>query len=265
MSDSTNNDVSPILFSIDEFGVGTLLLNRPDKLNSFTVPMIDLWYETLVRASEDPAVRVIVVTGAGRAFCAGGAVEDMLKFPEQNAMERKDYLWKHVHRIALHMERMDKPVIAAMNGLARGAGLDMAMMCDLRTAAASATMAEAYINMGLIAGDGGGWFLPRVVGTARALELLWRGNVITAQEAERIGLVNHVFPDASLLSETLVIAREIARQPQHAIRFFKRSVYQGLSMPLMTHLDMVSSHMSVLEDLDEQRAKVAGFANRKKN
>jgi len=254
-----------ILFSTDKQGVGTLTLNRPAKLNAFTVPMIDLWYETLVKAAEDPAVKVVVVTGAGRAFCAGGAVEDMLKFPGQDAMERKDYLWKHVHRIALHMERMDKPVIAAMNGLARGAGLDMALMCDMRVAAASATMAEAYINMGLIAGDGGGWFLPRLVGTARALELLWRGNVVTAAEAERIGMVNHVFPDETFMDQAMAIAREIAAQPHQAIRFFKRSVYQGRDIPLVAHLDMVSSHMSVLEDMAEQRAKVEAFANRRKS
>ena len=261
---TTNQDDSPILFTTDEYGVGTLLLNRPEKLNAFTVPMIDLWYQTLVKASEDPAVKVIVVTGAGRAFCAGGAVEDMLKFPTQDAMERKDYLWKHVHHIALHMERMDKPVIACINGVARGAGFDMALMCDMRTMAASATVAEAYINMGLIAGDGGGYFLPRLVGTARALEMLWRGNVVNATDAERYGLVNHVFADDVVLAETMKIAREIAAQSQPAIRFFKRTVYQSRDMSLVAHLDMVSSHMSVLEDLQEQRAKVQAFANRKR-
>ena len=258
------SEAPPILFSTDEFGVGTLLLNRPDKLNAFTVPMIDLWYQTLVKASDDPAVKVIVVTGAGRAFCAGGALEDILKFPDQTPMQRKDYLWKHVHHIALHMERMDKPVIAAINGVARGAGLDMALMCDMRTIAVTATVAEAYINMGLIAGDGGGHYLPRIVGTARALEMMWRGNVIAAPEAERIGLVNHVFPDDQLLAETVKIAREIAAQPQETIRFFKRSVYQGRDMALITHLDMVSSHMAILEDTDDHRAKVAAFLNRKK-
>lgn len=252
----------PIRFDVDESGVGVLLLNRPEKLNAFTVPMIDLWYATLVKASEDDAVKVIVLTGAGRAFCAGGDLADIRKYPEQDSLERKDFFTKHVHNIGLHMERMDKPVIAAINGAARGAGLDMALMCDLRTAASSATMAEAYINLGLIAGDGGSYYLPRLIGTARALELFWRGRVVSAQEAERIGMVNFVFPDGDLMKETMKIAREIARQPQTAIRFFKRAVYQGQSQTLASHLDMVGSHMSILQDLEEHREKVRALSNR---
>jgi len=253
-----------MLLATDADGVATLTMNRPDKLNAFDVPMIDLWTRLLGEACEDPAVKVIVLTGAGRAFCAGGDVDSFLDFRRWNSMERKNYLWKHVHRIVLTLERAEKPVIAAINGLARGAGLDMALMCDLRYMASSATLAESYINMGLIAGDAGTYFLPRIVGAARALELFWTGRSIDAAEAERTGIANRVVPDDQLIPTVMQTARAIAAQPQEAIRCFKRAVYQSYSMPLAAHLDMVSSHMAVVIDTPDHRAKVDEFLARRK-
>lgn len=252
-----------MLLSTDAHGVATLTMNRPDKLNAFDVPMIDLWHRLLVQACEDAAVKVIVLTGAGRAFCAGGDVETFLDFRRWDSMERKNYLAKHVHHIVLTLDRAEKPVIAAINGLARGAGLDMALMCDLRIMARSATLAESYINMGLIAGDAGTYFLPRIVGAARALELFWTGRSIDAAEAERTGIANRVVDDAELMTAVMETARSIAAQPQEAIRCFKRAVYQSFQMPLAAHLDMVSSHMSVVIDTPEHRAKVDEFLARR--
>jgi enoyl-CoA hydratase/carnithine racemase len=253
-----------MLLATDAHGVATLTMNRPDKLNAFDLPMIDLWHRLLTEACEDPAVKVIVLTGAGRAFCAGGDVGSFLDFRRWDSLERKDYLWKHVHRIVFALERAEKPVIAAINGLARGAGLDMALMCDLRIMAKTATLAESYINMGLVAGDAGTYFLPRIVGTARALELFWTGRSVGAEEAERIGLVNRVVADDGLQEAVTETARAIAAQPQSAIRMFKRAVYQSMWMPLAAHLDMVSSHMSVIIDTPEHKAKVDEFLNRGK-
>jgi enoyl-CoA hydratase/carnithine racemase len=252
-----------MLLATDSDGVATLTMNRPDKLNSFDVPMIDLWTELLTQAGDDPAVKVIVLTGAGRAFCAGGDVDSFMDFRRWDSMERKNYLWKHVHKIVLALERMEKPVIAAINGLARGAGMDMALMCDLRIMSESATLAESYINMGLIAGDAGTYFLPRIVGAARALELFWTGRTVTAQEAERMGIANRVVPDDQFRAAVAETAKSIAAQPQEAIRCFKRAVYQSFFMPLAAHLDMVSSHMSVVIDTPEHRAKVDAFLQRR--
>lgn len=240
-------------------GVALLTLNRPEKLNAFTHAMIGQWRTLLDQAAADPQVRAIVLTGNGKAFCAGGDASEMAMRGKLGSLERKNYLWEHVHGIALAMERLDKPVLAAVNGTARGAGCDMALMCDIRIAAQSAVFAESYINMGLVAGDGGSYYLPRLIGTARALEIFWTGRDVTAAEADRIGMVNRVVPDDQVLSETLALARTIAAQPQQAIRFFKRSIYQGMQMPLAAHLDMVSSHMSVLRDTDEHREKLDGF------
>jgi enoyl-CoA hydratase/carnithine racemase len=166
-----------ITFAVDDAGIGTLTLNRPDKLNAFDQEMLQRWNEILLESADNPAVKVLVLTGAGRAFCAGGDAGNMQKRADspENALDRKDYLFRYVHMIALTMERFDKPVIAAINGVARGAGLDMALMCDMRIAAETANVAESYINLGLAAGDGGAWYLPRLIGIDHALEMLWTG------------------------------------------------------------------------------------------
>jgi len=252
----------PVRLTVDADGIATLTLNRPDQLNAFDLPMIEAWRAALESAETDDRVKVIVVTGAGRAFCAGGDFDEMAKFSEMDSLERKNFLYRNVHRIPLALERMEKPVIAAINGAARGAGLDMALMCDIRLMAQSATLAETYINIGLMAGDAGSWFLPRLIGTARALELFWTGRVVGAEEAERIGMINRAVPDAELLNATYDLARTIASKPQQAVRFFRRAVYQSQTMALATHLDMVSSHMSVLEDTPEHRAGIAAFRER---
>lgn len=255
---------SSMLYHVEDGGIAVITLNRADKLNAFTLEMVRLWQDLLIRAWQDPAVKVIVVTGAGRAFCAGGDAEEMLAYQGRESLAFKDFLWRNVHGIVFALERIEKPVIAALNGTARGAGLDMALMCDLRVAAESAVFAESYIHMGLIAGDGGTYFLPRLIGLARALELFWTGRDVSAQEAERIGLVNRVVPDARLMEETLALARQIAKQPQEAIRCFKRAVYQGATMTLPAHLDMVSSHMAVLQDTAEHKDRVAAFLSRRR-
>lgn len=243
-----------VLLSSDEHGVATLTLNRPHRRNAFNLEMIDCWHSSLTKALNDPAVRVIVLTGAGQSFCAGGDLEEVFKFRQQNSLERKNFLWEHVHKIAFALERADKPIIAAVNGAASGAGCDMALMCDMRIAAKSAVFSESYIRLGLIAGDAGTYFLPRLIGSARALELFWTGRDVLADEAERIGLVNRTVDDGDLMTVTTEIARKIASQSPQAVKFFKRAVYQGQMSSLAMHLDMVSSHMAVLEDTPEHHA-----------
>jgi enoyl-CoA hydratase/carnithine racemase len=257
-------DYQCIAFATDANGVTTLTLNRPDRLNSFNKQMIEEWNHALGRIGVEDTTRVVVLTGAGRAFCAGGDVDEMAELLSHGNVPRKDYLWRNIHRIPLSMEKLDKPVIAAINGTARGAGLDMTLMCDIRIAAQSATFAESYINMGLIAGDGGMYYLPRLVGVARAFEMLWTGKAIDSAEAERIGLVSRVVADDQVLATAQALAAEIAAQPQDAIRLTKRTLYQGLTSTLPAHLDMVSSHMAVLYDTPEFNARLQGFRERRK-
>jgi len=254
-----------ILFEVDaRTGVATLTLNRPERYNAFDLGMITAWRRALARVETDPAIRGVVVTGAGKAFCAGGDMDELESFMSMNSLERKDFLWKNVHQIALALERIDCPVIAAINGTARGAGLDMALMCDMRVMDASAVIAESYINMGLMPGDGGAWFLPRIVGTSRALDLLWGGEPIDAETALRIGLADRVAGTGEALTVARALAERFARQPAQAIRFIKRAVYDSVrgNGSLRGHLDAVSSHMAVLEDLPDFKQRVESFKRR---
>jgi 2-(1,2-epoxy-1,2-dihydrophenyl)acetyl-CoA isomerase len=250
-----------LLYTVDG-SIATLTLNRPDKLNAFTQAMIDRWVWALGEAQRDPAVNVVVVTGTGRAFCAGGDVGRMGE-GQPTPLEHKARLWENIHRVPKTLEAVDKPVIAMVNGLAVGAGMGMALMCDLRVASDAARFSTGYVNVGLVPGDGDAFFLPRLVGSARALELLWTGDFVEAAEAERLGIVNRVVPAARLAEETRALARRIAAGPQVAIRLTKRLVYQSLRLDLRTHLDLVSSHMAVVRDTEDHQEGVRAFKEKR--
>ena len=237
-----NND---ILFKKEE-RVGTILLNRPERKNAFTLGMIHQWVHTLEEWRVDPDVKVIVVTGAGNAFCSGVDLATVPVKEERGPVDYKNVLWELIHRIPLILEDIDKPVIAALPGVAVGAGLDMALMCDLRFAADNARISEGYIKAGLVPGDGGCYYLPRLVGVAKALELFWTGDFIDAQEALRIGMVNRVYPFDSLMEETYNFAKKLAQGPSLIIQTIKRATYQSSRVDLRTALDLVSSHMAVI-------------------
>lgn len=254
---------SSVLFEIkSDSGVGVITLNRPARLNAFNLDMIARWRGALEQVMGNPEIRCLVVTGAGKAFCAGGDIDDLESFLAGNALTRKNYLWEHVQQIPLLLEQIDCPVIAAINGTARGAGLDMALMCDLRIMDAEAVVAESYISMGLLPGDGGAWFLPRLVGLSRALELLWTGDAVDADKALQIGMVNRIAPAGTALAASLELARRIAKQPTQPVRMIKRLAHQGLTMTLRAHLDQASSHMAVIEDLPEFRDRLQAFRER---
>ncbi|MBI3628247.1 MAG: enoyl-CoA hydratase [Candidatus Rokubacteria bacterium] len=242
--------------------VATITLNRPDKLNAFTGPMITAWARALQEAQQDDNVNVVVVTGAGRAFCAGGDVARMGE-GEPSPLDHKNELWEHIHRVPRTLEAMDKPVIAMVNGVAVGAGMGMALMCDLRIASDEARFSTGYVKVGLVPGDGDTYFLPRLIGTARALELLWTSDFVDAIHAERLGIVNHVVPAAELREFTYGLAARIAEGPQVPIRMIKRLVYQSLRLDLRTHLDLVSSHMAVVRQTADHAEGVRAFKDKR--
>ena len=245
-------------FSVSD-GIGRIVLNRPERKNAFTFGMIDAWHAALQRCRTDEAVKVVIVTGAGGAFCSGGDIVEMGERLEQTPEQRKNELFNRIERIPLALEDLDKPVIAAVNGVATGAGMDMALMCDMRYAARSARFAETYVKVGLVPGAGGAHFLPRLVGVAKALELFLTGDFIDAEEALRIGIVNQVFPDESLIAEVELIAHRIAAAPPLTIRMIKRAIYQGMRNDLRTNLDLISSHYAIITATVEHRAAVRRF------
>lgn len=240
-------------------GIGRITLDRPERMNAFTFNMIDAWAAALVECRHRADVRVVIVTGSGAAFCSGGDIVEMGDRLEQPPARRKDELFERIQRIPLALEDLDKPVLAAINGVATGAGLDLALMCDIRYAARSARMAETYVKVGLVPGAGGAHFLPRIVGTAKAMELFFTGDFIDAEEALRLGIVSKVFDDAALLGEVENIARRIAAAPPLTIRLLKRSLSQSLRNDLRTNLDLVSSHYAIVTSTEAHREAVRAF------
>jgi enoyl-CoA hydratase/carnithine racemase len=243
--------------------VALITLNRPEARNAFSPEMLDLWRAYLGEVRSDDGVRVVILTGAGDTFCAGGDIREMAD-GKLVSWSMKSFLWEGVHRIVLAMEDLDKPIIAAINGPAMGAGLDMALACDLRICSDRARFAESYILMGLVPGDGGAFFLPRLVGVAKALELLLTGDAIVATEALRMGLVNRVAQDGALMAEAMELARRIADRPPQALRMMKRAVYQGLGSTLKAHLDYISSQVSLLSETGDHREAAKAFLEKRK-
>ncbi|MGH3170311.1 MAG: enoyl-CoA hydratase/isomerase family protein [Trebonia sp.] len=246
-------------------GIGTILLNRPHRKNAFTPAMIDQWARILVDARTDPDVRVVVLTGAGDAFCSGFDLSSMdpADGERPSPLQRKEHLTDHIHRIPYALEDLDKPVIAAINGVAVGAGMDMALMCDMRIIARSARLSEGYICVGLVPGDGGCYYLPRLVGQAKALELLLTRDFIDAGEAARLGIANHVVDDAELPAATARLARKLADAPPVAVRTIKRAVCQSARADLRTALDLISSHMSVVTSTQDSAEALAAFREKR--
>src|SRR5438552_10675038 len=214
--------------------VATIKLNRPDKLNAFGGPMREEILDALDRIAADDAVRVLVVTGEGRGFSAGGDI-DHLKQLRENADEQGiRALLGAGQKIARRMRSMGKPVIAAVNGPCAGAGFSFALACDMRIASDAATFGASFARIGLHPDWGGSWFLPKIVGSANACELIFTCSMIAAQHAERIGLVNRVLPHAELMPTVLELAATMAQTAPHVLRLAKESIYRSLSSDLET-------------------------------
>ncbi len=257
--------------------IAKLTLNRPDALNAFSMPMIKGWANALQDAQDDPNIRVVVITAAGEAFCAGGDVKSMLagngfvaddvagECWGDKALNRKGALMNHIHKIALILDAMDKPVICAINGVAVGAGLDMALMCDIRICADTAQLSGGYVKAGLVPGDGGCYYMPRLVGAAKALELLWTADFISAEEALGIGMVNKVVPAAELDNAVMEMANKIAAQPPVCVQMIKRAVYSSIrTNDLRTALDLISSHMAIVTEMDDFKEGVLAIKEKRK-
>lgn len=244
-------------------GVGVITLNRPDKLNAFTSEML----AGLIAALDDFEARddvgVAILTGAGRAFCSGGDIGGMGAGSERRPHETKERIWREIQAFPKRLARFEKPILAAVNGAAVGGGMDLALACDIRIAGESAKFAETYAKIGLLPGGGGAYFLPRLVGRARALELLWTADFVDAAKALEIGLVNHVYPDDRLLDETKALARRIAAMPPLSIRLIKRTVDQSLRSDMDTAFDLVSSHIAIARAGDDHVEAIAAFREKR--
>jgi 2-(1,2-epoxy-1,2-dihydrophenyl)acetyl-CoA isomerase len=224
----------------EDSGIVTITLNRPEKLNAFAGHMRRDLAEALEHAGSDRAVRVVVITGAGRAFSAGGDVTAMAELMEREDSEEFARLLGAARRVVTAIRDMTKPVIAAINGPASGAGCNLALACDLRLAAESATFTQSFVRIGLHPDWGGTYFLSRLVSPNKACELFFLGDSIDAAEAWRLGLVNRVVPDGELEAETRKLAERLRDAPPDPIALAKQAVYlgQGASLERMLQFEM---------------------------
>jgi len=263
-------DFETIIYEKSE-GIATIILNRPERMNALNNEMIREWAQALEEARLDPEVRVVILTGAGRGFCAGadlrggglGLAEAAQRESPPTPAERRNWLRDSVHYVPRAMALLDKPYIAAVNGAAVGAGMDMASMCDIRFAADTARFSMGYVRMGLIPGDGGCYFLPRIVGVAKALELIWTGDFMDAQEALRTGYVSRVVPPDDLVATTREFAKRLVEGPAVAIQLAKRLVYRGLEASVLEALEQASQAMAMVQSTEDAREGPRAFIEKR--
>lgn len=238
----------PVLFE-QQGGILTITLNRPEKLNAMTDPMLEALIDGFKQAEREPSVRVVILTGAGRGFCPG---QD-LGAAKERGNETGDYGYgehlRHTYnQLILRMRRLPKPIIGAINGPAAGAGMSIALACDIRIAAESAIFVQAFVKVGLVPDSGATWLLPRLIGQTRALELMLTGRKVSAQEALEIGMIHQVAPADELVPTALILAENFANAPTKSIGYIKRG------------LDFAAT--STLEDALEYEADLQEMAGR---
>ncbi len=253
----------PILYN-QEGHVVTLTLNRPEIHNAISdLDMVEALVAMVARLNADKSAHVAILTGAGKSFSSGGNVKKMGSWGEQPPIDtRKNYL-DGIQRIPLALYGLEIPIIAAVNGPAIGAGCDLACMCDIRLAGQSARFAESFVKLGIIPGDGGAWFLPRVVGLSKASEMAFTGDAINADEALACGLVSKVVPDDQLLSEAQTLANRIAANPAHAVRMTKRLIREGQHSRLDTLLELSAALQALAHTTNDHKEALSAFLEKR--
>ncbi|HEY6140796.1 MAG TPA: enoyl-CoA hydratase-related protein [Thermoanaerobaculia bacterium] len=238
--------------------VTTITLDRPEKLNAFSGTM----REDLLAALREAEGHVVVITGAGRAFCAGGDVEFMSLLQKVDDTERFRSLLDAGRDVVMQIATMAKPVIASVNGVAAGAGCNLALACDYRIASGAAKFSESFVRIGLHPDWGGSWLLPRLVGTSRAFEMMATGRMVAAEEALSIGLVDRVVAAEELANETETLASAIASAPPALIADMKRALAASRTNTLGAQIELESEHQLRAFQSDEARQRVMAFLKR---
>jgi 2-(1,2-epoxy-1,2-dihydrophenyl)acetyl-CoA isomerase len=241
-------------------GVLTLTLNRPDALNSFTVEMKERLLAALKEAARDREVRAIILTGAGRAFSAG---QDLKERQGPDVADLGTELRLRYNPIVIAMRRLEKPIIGAVNGVAAGAGISIALACDIVIASANATFIEAFSRVGLVPDTGSTWFLPRLVGAPRAAEMMFTGDPVDAATAERIGLINRAVPAETLMDEVTALAQRLARAAPLALALAKRALNRTYDLNLEQALDYEAQLQSIAGRSADHREGVAAFVEKR--
>ena len=259
---------SPVLYEADAQGIVTITRNRPEMRNPISdQEVVDALLAALDRLEGDASARVAILTGAGKAFSSGGNINKMKPGAGLNAglpaRTRGNYK-RGIQLLPLAFAALEVPVIAAVNGPAIGAGLDLTCMCDLRIAGESAKFAESFVKLGIIPGDGGAWLLQRVVGFAKAAEMSLTGDMLDASDALACGLVSRVVPDGELLETARSLAAKIAANPPHAVRMTKRLLWEARRADLATVLEMSAAMQAVAHATSDHEEAVNAFLEKRK-
>ena len=249
------------LIEVVKDGVAVLTMNRPERLNAMSGPMLDAMLEALPRLADDADVGVVVLTGAGRGFCTGGDVKAMAEGLEAGpgGLEERAQSLRSRMEVSRWLHEMPKPTIAMVRGAAAGAGLSLALACDLRVAADSARFGTAFARVGYSGDFGGSYFLTQLVGTAKARELYYTADLLDAPQALALGLVNRVVPDARLEEETMALASRIARGPRVALRYMKRNMNAAETGTLKDVLDLEAWHHTRTGFTEDHREAAKAF------
>lgn len=257
---------SPLL--IEQQGtVLTITLNQPERRNPISdQTMVDALIAAIEKADADIGVRAVILTGAGTVFSSGGDLKQMkagaglrAALPAQT---RRNYK-TGIQKLPMAFQALEVPVIAAINGPAIGAGLDLATMCDIRIASETARFAESFVRLGIVPGDGGAWLLPRIVGFSRATELALTGEMIDAATALAYGLVSHVVPGEQLMAKAREIAGRIAENPPHAVRMTKRLLREGQTSTLANILEMSAAMQSLAHATQDNEEAINAFIEKR--
>lgn len=254
-------DTSATVLRERDGGVLTLTLNRPERHNAFNEAMKEELNAALREASHDNAVRCIVLRGAGdRAFCSG---QD-LKEHRGDGRSLRESLERSYNPLIRRIRETEKPVIGMINGVAAGAGCSLALACDMRVMSSSAVLIEVFVRIALVPDSGSHWFLPRLVGMARAFEYAATGRDIPAAEAERVGLVNRVVPPGDLAGATMELAQSLAAGPTRTLGLIKRTLNRALATDLAALLEYEAAVQEIASSTDDYREGVAAFIEKRK-
>jgi len=251
-----------IQFSIDN-GIAVLTLNRPDRLNSFTQAMHGEVRDALTKLQADKTARVLVLTGAGRGFCAGQDLNDRAVEPGGKGVDLGESVEKFYAPLVTTLRTLPMPVICAVNGVAAGAGANLALACDIVLAAKSASFIEAFCKLGLIPDTGGTWVLPRLIGPARAMGLALLGDKLPAEKAEEWGLIWRCVPDEALMIEAMAMAEHFAKAPTKGLAFTKKAMLASWTNTLEDQLQLEAGMMRELGYSHDYREGVAAFIEKR--
>ncbi|MBM4439056.1 MAG: enoyl-CoA hydratase/isomerase family protein [Candidatus Rokubacteria bacterium] len=245
-------------------GIATLTLNRPERLNALGDTLRDDLQDAITRAADDADVRVLIVTGAGKGFCSGGDVKAMSERKESGgARPLMEKVAPGRDKTVQALRDIPKPVIAAVNGAAAGAGMNLALACDMRLASSAAKFSQAFVRRGLHPDWGGTYFLPRIVGVAKACELIFTGAVIDAAEALRLGIVSAVHAPEDLMPAAQALARTMADGPPIAIRLAKRAIYHNLDCDLRQALEFETFAQNVCFETEDAAEGIRAFVEKR--